>query len=632
MSIIYTHEQLREAMTHYEGKDFAYDVETVGEQRGHPMLNRVTWLAMATDGRTDVIPFGHPNGEFVEWVYPRLPSGNLSKDKRKATSVWTQPPAHLHFDAEVREILVPIFTQDVVKVGHNIKFDLLSIYKHLKVLPTPRYFCTMVAAFLLDNRVTGKNGLADNAERELGFSMVKGVGKEVEAHSFRDVAKYSHIDVKYSWLLYKELLPRLETDGLSNLFRLEMDVLEVLCRMFLAGAPINVAALKHLDASLQEQLVDTEAEVYRAAGKAFALGSTPEKVKILYGPKADGGQGLRPRKETPSGNPSVDQKALEAYAGKNAVVDALLAHSELAKLRSTYTLPYLGGTTTRTTAGKTKEVQVQSMLVDGRIHTDFVQTGAETGRFSSRNPNLQNVPNPGSPNGKLVRSLFHAGDGYKLVVADYSQIEPRVLADFSGDPTLIKAYLSGEDIYEVIATPLGLPRKGGKVMVLAMSYGIGDDKIAADLDCSKAKVKEIRADFAKVFPSLKKYQDDVIRESKHRKPVYASTILGRRRYLPDLYARETWQKSRAERQAFNTKIQGSAADIIKLAMVRAHRMLPPEARLTLTIHDEIVTRCPAGMADDIASVVREAMEGITLLKKVPLIADIKVVDSWDEAK
>lgn len=641
---------LQSMVDYYLQQDaFVFDVETVGEHRGDPRRNRVLWIGFATYGRADVLPLGHPNGEFVDRVFPLTAAGEkrkaagkdplpsqYSKDLRKSTIIWSDPPKQLRFSPTVQEILRPLFFHpEIIKVCHNGQFDLGSIAKHFGGdTPGGPYFDTQTAAFLLDQRVKGKNTLADNALREIGFEMTKGVGKQVEIHSYADVARYAYLDAKYTWLIYLELRERLGLDGIENVMKLEMDLLGVLLRMAAAGSVIDVTALEALDASLQQQLTVLEANVYKAAGKAFALGSNPEKIKILYGPKEAGGQGLRPRKLTASSNPSVDQQALEAYAGKNAVVDALLAYGELAKLRSTYTLPYLGGTTTRTTAGKTKEVEVESFMVNGRIHTTFNPIGADTGRFSSKNPNLQNVPNPRTANGKAIRGLFIAGPGHKLVVADYSQIEPRVLTDFSEDPLMLQAYLTGQDIYTTLADPLGLDRSAGKVLVLATAYGIGDDKIADDLKVTKTKAQAIRADFNKQFPNLERYKKQVIRECKQSKPVRVETILGRRRYLPELFSSKTFERSRAERQAFNTKIQGSAADIIKMAMVRLDRRIAeiPDTSITLTIHDEIVTRCPAMYADEVAECVRDAMEGITLLKKVPLVADLKVVDKWADAK
>ena len=314
------------------------------------------------------------------------------------------------------------------------------------------------------------------------------------------------------------------------------------------------------------------------------------------------------------------------------MVDGLLEYSDLNKLMSTYVIPYLGGDIERTLNGKSKTVEKRSILIDGRVHTDFVQYGAETGRFSSRNPNLQNIPNPRTSNGKAIRNLFVAPEGYKLVVADYSQIEPRVIASFSGDRIMQQAYLDGEDIYTAIATQMGVDRAAGKVLVLAMSYGVGPDKITSQIGCTPKEAKDLLDGFGKHFPSLNRYKRKVVQQSRSRTPIpYAETILKRRRYLPELRSTELWERSRAERQAFNTVIQGSAADLIKVAMVRAHNMIPDDATLIITVHDELVTVTPDAFAEETAEAIREAMEGVKALK-VPMIADVKVVDRWGDAK
>jgi DNA polymerase-1 len=188
------------------------------------------------------------------------------------------------------------------------------------------------------------------------------------------------------------------------------------------------------------------------------------------------------------------------------------------------------------------------------------------------------------------------------------------------------------DIYEQIAKPLGLPRKGGKVAVLAMSYGVGPDKVEASLDLPVGTGKQVLDDFEKQFRQVYQYKKYVVAEARRRSPEpYVTTILGRRRYLPDLRSSEFGKKARAERQAFNTLIQGTAADIMKIALVRLHRMLPPEAKMTLTVHDEVVVICPDEMATQVADIIREAMEGIHLLD-VPLIADINIAKKWGDAK
>lgn len=641
INVVTTVEALAETVESYLAVDeWVFDIETMppyasapSDWRGDPRRNVTKVIGFATEGRVDVLPLGFPNGEFIERIFDTLPSGRVSKDIRKSRMVFGPPPPHLHWTADVKEILEPLFFGDARKIGQNFKFDLCSIAKHFKHrIPTGPYGDTQIMSFLLDNRVKGDNDLAAIVLRECGYELTKGVGKKIEEHTWDEVMEYTGRDAGATWDAYLVLKDKIAAERMRGLFALEMDVLAALCHMENFGAPIDVEALKTLDKRLQQELVVLESNVYKAAGKAFNLNSVADKRTVLFGSKEDGNQGLRVRRETGGGAASTDEKALEFYKGKNKVVDALLAYSEMNKLRSTYTLPYLGGTVVRTTAGKSKEVDKPSLMVDGRIHTNFVQTGADTGRFSSKNPNLQNVPNPSTDLGRLVRSLFHAGPGAKLIVADYSQIEPRILTDLSQDPKMIQTYKNGEDIYTTLADPLGLTRAAGKILVLATSYGLGDAAMADSLGVSRTKVQEIRRDFAKKFPALEKYKREVIRESKSRKPAYATTILNRRRYLPELFSRQDWEKSRAERQAFNNKIQGSAADLMKIAIVRAHQMIPEGANLVLTVHDELVVWSPEHLAQETAEAVREAMEGINVLKHVPLVADVKVVDNWSQAK
>jgi DNA polymerase-1 len=194
------------------------------------------------------------------------------------------------------------------------------------------------------------------------------------------------------------------------------------------------------------------------------------------------------------------------------------------------------------------------------------------------------------------------------------------------------AYLDGEDIYTTVGNTMGIDRKAGKTLVLAMAYGVGPDKIAADIGCTVTDARELLDNFSSKFPAVVRYKRAVVSESRSRGPVpYATTLLKRRRYIPDLRSKEVWRRSRAERQAFNTVIQGSSADLIKVAMVRAYDMIPKEASLILTVHDELVTVTPEAIAGETAEAIRQAMEGIQVLK-VPLLSDVKIVNRWGEAK
>ena len=633
---------------------FAFDVETVGDHRGTPAVNEVLWISFATHGRGDVIPMGHPHGEFVSESFPLtgqgekrvaagLPARELdySRDKKKAMKVFDDAPTQL-FPAEVFKAIKPLMFNDIIlTIGHNLVFDLSSVAKYYggSVPPGP-YFDTLMASFLYDNKNKGKLGLDDCLQRELGYSMEKGIGHQVELYSFSDVAKYSYLDAKYTFILWKTIAPKLTAADVDGVMKLEMDVLRVLCDMKLTGAPIDTNELQILHDKLVLEIEEVRSNIYRIAGQPFNINSNNEKQYILYGPRDEGCRGLRPQLLTGKGlqkaetdldykDYSVSAEALEPYREKDELVNALLTYSDLNKLMSTYVIPYLGGEVTKTVGGKSKVETRESMLVDSRIYGDFVQWGAETGRFSSRNPNLQNVPAPHTAHGRSIRNLFTAPEGYKLVVADYSQIEPRVIAAMSEDPIMMKNYLDGGDIYTTVGDTMGVDRKAGKVLVLAMAYGVGPDKIARSIGCSVNEAKKLLTDFSDKFAAVSTYRAKVIGLSRNKG--YVTTILKRRRYLPDISSKVHSFRSSSERQAFNTRIQGSAADIIKVAMVRAHQMIPEGAKLILTVHDELVTLTPDHLVDQTISAIREAMEEIKILP-IPLVADIKVVTKWGEAK
>ena len=667
MNIITTKPQLKELIEFYSKVDaFAYDVETVGENRIQPVVNDVLWVSLATEGRVDVIPLGHPNGSFLEWERPLLRSGQLrlaagkelrDQDYSKAKSSWIAhfgPPPEQLLPGDVFKALKPLFFSDKLKIGHNVKFDLKSVAKYFGgVVPSKPYFDTLMASFLIDNRNKNSNGLADCAKRELGVTVEKGVGAQVEIHSFEDVANYSAIDAQVTWDLYKAYEPRLE-GTLARVWDLEMDVIAALCDMELAGAHIDVSEMEKLRDRLEADIDLATANAYKIAGRVFSLNSNPEKQKLLFSPKAEGGRGLKPNPKvrqalTDKGREvakskrgslavehySVGAEALEFFREKDELVAAIMKYQDLNKLMTTYVTPYLGGEVVRTTAGKSKSKDKEGVIINGRVHTNFKSHGAETGRFSSNAPNLQNIPSSGAY-GKLIRNLFIAPPGHKLVVADYSQIEPRIIAALSKDPIMLDNYNQGGDIYTTIGNTMGVDRKAGKVLVLSIAYGVGPEKIAIQIGCSETEARTLLNNFEKRFKDIGKHKARIIRMAEQQRPVpYVETIFGRRRYLPELLSREQGARNRAERQAYNTVIQGSAADVMKLGLVRAHSCFvdEPGASVILTIHDELVTVCTEELAQDVAEAIRESMEGVEIPEiSTPLIADVKIVDKWGQAK
>lgn len=670
MNIITDEDALAEMVAAYmEQPAFAYDVETIGEMRLYPKVNDVAWIALATEGRVDVIPMGHPNGEFLDWKKPLLLAGkrrvaegkpitdtHFSKDQRKWEPLFDSPPPQLR-PGTVFSALKPLMFSDKLKIGHNLKFDLNSVAKYYRgQRPSKPYFDTVMAQFIVDNRTRGQLGLKASVKRALGREIEKGVGEDISKHSFSEVAKYAAIDAEVTWDLYKVIAPQIR-GNLNRVWKLEMDVLAAVADMELTGTYVDQDQLAEVAEKLEKDKEEAIANVYKTAGEAFSINSVLERQRLLFG--AENGKKARivPKirnlreakiKLTPHGlaaynsgkdltyrNYSVSSDALAFYAGKSALVDALLSYAEIQKLQSTYILPYTGGEVTRYYAGKPKTTQRKSILINGRVHTNFRAHGAETGRFSSSEPNLQNIPSSGD-NGKLIRNLFASPPGYKLVVADYSQIEPRVIASLAKDKTLIDNYLSGGDIYTTVGDSMGVDRKAGKVLVLAISYGVGPDKIADQIGCTVTEAKTLLNNFERTFKSITTFKKEVILKAKERRPIpYVETLFGRRRYIPELLSTELGLFSRAERQAFNTVIQGSAADIMKLALVRAHSCFldEPDINVVLTVHDELVTSCPENRAGETLAAIKASMEGIRLDSiKVPLVADATIVDRWGEAK
>lgn len=667
MNIITTEQQLQEFVRYYSTvKAFAWDVETIGDNRLYPVINDVCWISFATEGRVDVIPMGHPNGELEGWDKPLLLPGqrrlaegkpilesHYSKDQRKWVAKFGEAPEQLT-PRQVFDAIEPIMFGPALKIAHNAKFDLKSVAKYYRgKVPAKPHFDTLMAAFIVNNLNKFELNLAACVRRELGVTMEKGIGENVALHSFSDVANYSGIDAELTWKLYQTLEPKI-TGNLKKVWRLEMDVLAALCDMELTGAYLDQDALKELAEEVDKGKQEAEAKCYREAGKAFAINSVPAKQKLLFGSE----NGSKPRLPHPNGKIkisltpkgqeaykngdtlteahfSVSADALEYFRGKDPLVNAILEYQDLNKLMTTYVTPYTGGDVKRVTNGKEKITKRKSLLINGRVHTNFKAHGAETGRFSSSEPNLQNIPSSGDY-GKLVRNLFVAPPGYKLVVADYSQIEPRVIASFSQDPLMLENYHTGGDIYTTIGDTMGVDRKAGKVLVLAISYGVGPDKIAASIGCTVQEAKDLLNRFEAKFASIAKYKAKVIRDAKQAGKVpFVETMFGRRRYIPELNSKEFSLLGRSERQAFNTMIQGSAADLMKLALVRAHSCFINEAdvNVILTVHDELVTITPEDKAEQVAEAIRESMEGIKLPQiTVPLIADVHIVDKWGEAK
>jgi DNA polymerase-1 len=410
---------------------------------------------------------------------------------------------------------------------------------------------------------------------------------------------------------------QLRAHEMDRLFReLEMPLAEVLAQMELAGILLDVAALRALSAEFATALERLQAECHALAGGEFNLNSPPQLRAVLFERLEISPRGVRRGKT----GLSTDVDVLTRLAEQHPLPAKILEYRALQKLKSTY-------------------VDALPELVDpatGRLHTSFNQTVAATGRLSSSDPNLQNIPIR-TEEGRRIRAAFTAAPGHRLLSADYSQIELRLLAHLSEDPHLVAAFASGEDIHartaaEVFADrPPAEGRRLAKVMNYGIVYGMGPARAARELGVSQAEAAAYIASYLGRYPGVQRFIDATIAGARARG--YVTTVLGRRRYFPELGSRDPAVRQFAERAATNTPLQGSAADLIKLAMLEVHRKLAARgsgARMLLQVHDELVLEVPGRELEAVRGLVQDAMEHVRPLR-VPLEVDVHDGANWAEA-
>jgi DNA polymerase-1 len=418
--------------------------------------------------------------------------------------------------------------------------------------------------------------------------------------------------------LAARLLPWLETDGTVDLYRnLEIPLVPVLVRMERAGVMIDLDLLGQIAREINRELARITQEAYDLAGGEFAIGSPVQLRTVLFERLK-----LPVVKRTKTG-PSTDAEVLRQLAETHPLPAKILEHRQLDKLRSTY-------------------VEALPLLVDPethRVHTTFNQTVAETGRLSSDSPNLQNIPIR-SEVGRRIRSAFVAPPGCRLVSVDYSQIELRILAHVSQDPLLVEAYREAKDIHTRTACQLfgAMPsevtanqRRQAKTVNFAVIYGISAFSLAHDLSMSVAQAQALISRYFETYAGVRRYREEAL--ARARRTGHVTTLFGRKRYVPDLNADNRNVRAYAERVALNTPIQGSAADLIKRAMLVVDRRLSEErlrSRLLLQVHDELLFEAPEEEATRLGTLVKAAMEGVAELS-VPLVAEVGIGRTWAEA-
>ncbi|MFD9947222.1 DNA polymerase [Nonomuraea sp. NPDC059023] len=645
-TVVLTPEHLDHVIGHFSRHDaFAFDTETTGDNRLIPAQNKVIWLSMATHGMAVSIPMGHPIGNRIERydTQPRLlANGRIRRDK---VPVWEAPPAQLR-PSQVWEKCWPLFDSDRTKIAHNFVFDGISIAKYNgeRIVPPP-YADTRVMGHLLDeNRQNGLKALAKELY-QVDYDK-ENVGKCVEQHPFHKVARYAYMDAKYTWLLYHRFAELIDQLGIGDLRDLEHTLITELLDAAHHGAPLEADVLTTFGAELAGRIVAIEGDIYATAGRRFNLNSPKQKAEILYLPKSEGGLGLKPSALTPGGKKkerarqpvtiydySTDADALKPHA-RVPLVARLLDYQKDVKLKTTY-VDGLVGTDTK-----------PGIVFDGRVYGSFNQSGTATGRFSSSGPNLQNIP-VRTADGKRIRGAFRADDGWSLVVGDQGQIELVLTAHFIGQGALFEGFHAGIDPHTMTAAMVfGVApddvakdmRQVAKGLNFAIIYMAGPATVADMAGITEKQARAHMKTHAAQFPEIYQYRAECISQARRAEPTpHVRTILGRYRRLPDLRSADDGRRAKAERQTFNSKIQGSSADLIKLSINRLGprlRALPEPAHLILTVHDELVIHTPTHQAPLVEAAMRQAMlgEGIQRLLSVPLTVDTSIVQRWSEAK
>lgn len=525
------------------------------------------------------------------------------------------------------DALRPFFEkEDQLKVGQNMKYDLL-VLSHYDVEVKGRLFDTLLAHYLVQPEL--RHGLDYLAEIYLHYDTIhieeligpKGRGqknmRDVEPQAVTD---YACEDAHVALRLYPLLLKELEENGLMRVFsEIEMPLMPVLMRMERHGVRLDTDALAQTGEQFRRRLVELEDEIYRLAGHSFMLTSPRQVGEVLFGEL----QLSEKARKTKSGQYQTGEEVLEALRHKHPIVGKILAHRALKKLLSTYidALPKLINPVT------------------GHLHTSFNQAVTATGRLSSSNPNLQNIPVRGE-DGREIRKAFVPEEGEIFFSADYSQIELRLMAHLSGDTNLVADFREGKDIHAATAARIFHKdltdisrdeRRKAKTANFGIIYGISAFGLAERMDVTRTEAKELIDSYFATYPGVKTYMEHSVEEA--RKSGYIVTAFGRRRYLADINSRNAVVRGYAERNAVNAPIQGTAADIIKVAMIRIDQRLRSEgfhATMRLQVHDELNFSVPPAELESVRRIVVDEMEKAYCLS-VPLIADCGTGNNWLEA-
>ena len=575
-------------------KSFAFDVETTSKR---PVWARLVGISFSfNDGNAFYLPLAHR---------------------------YLGAPEQLEFEV-VREKLKQVFEdKSIKKCGHNIKYDLIVMSNEGIALDGVD-FDTMIASYLLNpsSRGHGLDALTMEyfGHKNLTYKEMTGTGSKEIGFDEVEVGRateYAAEDSDMTWRLKGKLQPQLKDSTLKLYKEIELPLLEVLAEIELNGVYIDRKHLTELSSKIDKKLLRLEKDIYVLADEQFNINS-PKQLSVILFEKLK----LPVVKKTKTGY-STDVSVLGQLAVKHKLPEQVLSYRQLAKLKSTYVDALPGEIFKKT----------------GRVHTSFNQTVAATGRLSSSNPNLQNIPIR-SDMGKEIRKAFTAEEDNMLLSADYSQIELRILAHLSKDKALKRAFDKGEDVHartaaDIFGGSIGQvdekSRRMAKAVNFGIIYGLSAFGLSRQLNISRRDAQDFIDQYFSLYSSVKDFMGNTITEA--RECGYTLTMFHRRRYLPDLKSDNRQVRESAERIAINSPIQGSAADLIKVAMIRLSRNLKKiklNSKMILQVHDELLFECPVQEKKEIESLVRKEMEGAYSLS-VPLVVDIGWGKNWNEA-
>ena len=554
----------------------------------------------------------------------RIVGLSLAIEPHKAWYVSFTPENTAAFAEAVR----PIFEDDrIAKIAQNLKFDMMVLAR-LGIAVRGKKIDTMILHYLLDPESRhNMNYLAERYLRYTPIAIESLIGKgarqlTMDRVSVEQVKEYAAEDADITLQLKAALWPQIVEQGLEQLYHtIEEPMIEVLAEMELAGVKIDSQQLADYAVELNRELAELESEIRTLADEpALNINSARQLGEVLFGKL----RLAEKPKMTKTRQYSTDEEYLQSFAGKHRIVDLVLRYRGVKKLISTY-------------------VEALPLLVNpisGRIHTSFNQAVTATGRLSSTNPNLQNIPVRDQMGRRIREAFIPSDEEHLLLSADYSQVELRLMAHLSGDPSLVEAFRQGEDIHAATAAKLyhkpiaevtSEERRRAKTANFGIIYGISAFGLAQRLDIPRGEARELIEGYFATYPKVKEYMERVVGEA--RQLGYVTTIFGRRRFLSDISSRNAVARGVAERNAINAPIQGSAADIMKLAMVEIQRRFRAEgirSQMILQVHDEVIVDVLKQEREAVERIVREAMESVADLA-VPLISEAGVGNNWLEA-